>query len=154
VAGEAFIIDAVRSPVGKRNGTLASLRADELSGQVLHALVERVGVDAGAVDDVQMGCVTQLGEQGVNVARVASLTAGWPETVCGATVDRQCGSSMQASTCTRMSTAQSRVASATGRIARVGLVSRRKHYQRPRCTTSSNRRRLSRLSGRSGPSAG
>jgi acetyl-CoA acetyltransferase family protein len=63
---------------------------------VLDALVGRVGIDPGAVEDIEMGCVTELGEQGVNVARVASLTAGWPETVCGATTDRQCGSSMQA----------------------------------------------------------
>jgi acetyl-CoA acetyltransferase family protein len=93
---EALIVDAVRSPIGRRGGTLASLRADELAGQVLNALVERVGVDPGAVEDVEMGCVTQLGEQALNVARVASLTVGWPETVCGSTIDRQCGSSMQA----------------------------------------------------------
>jgi acetyl-CoA acetyltransferase family protein len=96
MASEAFIVDAVRSPIGKRNGTLASLRADELAGQVLDALARRVGVDPDAIEDVEMGCVTQVGEQALNVARVASLTAGWPETVCGATVDRQCGSSMQA----------------------------------------------------------
>jgi acetyl-CoA acyltransferase len=95
VAGEALIVDAVRSPIGKRNGTLASLRADELAAQVLDALVRRVGVDPGAVEDVEMGCVTQIGEQAINVARTAALTAGWPETVCGATTDRQCGSSMQ-----------------------------------------------------------
>jgi acetyl-CoA acetyltransferase family protein len=96
VAGDAFIVDAVRSPIGKRDGTLASLRADELAGQVLDRLVRRVGVDPAAIEDVQMGCVTQLGEQAVNVARVASLTVGWPDTVCGATTDRQCGSSLQA----------------------------------------------------------
>jgi acetyl-CoA acetyltransferase family protein len=96
MVGDAFIVDAVRSPIGKRNGTLASLRADELAGQVLDALVRRVGIEPGAVEDVEMGCVTQVGEQALNVARVASLTAGWPETVCGATTDRQCGSSMQA----------------------------------------------------------
>jgi acetyl-CoA acyltransferase len=95
VAGEALIVDAVRSPIGKRNGTLASLRADELAAQVLDALVRRVGVDPGAVEDVEMGCVTQIGEQAINVARTAALTARWPETVCGATTDRQCGSSMQ-----------------------------------------------------------
>ena len=96
MAGEALIVDAVRSPIGKRNGTLASLRADELAGQVLDALVRRVDLDPGAVEDVEMGCVSQIGEQAVNVARTAALTAGWPETVCGATTDRQCGSSMQA----------------------------------------------------------
>jgi acetyl-CoA acyltransferase len=92
---EAFIVDAVRSPIGKRNGTLASLRADELAGQVLNALVERNGLDPAEVEDVQMGCVSQVGEQGWNIGRMAPLTAGWPETVPGATVDRQCGSSMQ-----------------------------------------------------------
>ncbi len=96
MAGEVLIVDAVRSPIGKRNGTLASLRADELAGQVLDALVRRVDLDPGAVEDVEMGCVSQVGEQAVNVARTAALTAGWPETVCGATTDRQCGSSMQA----------------------------------------------------------
>jgi len=96
VAGEALIVEAVRSPIGKRNGTLASLRADELAAQVLDALVHRVDLDPGAIEDVEMGCVSQIGEQAVNVARTAALTAGWPETVCGATTDRQCGSSMQA----------------------------------------------------------
>jgi acetyl-CoA acyltransferase len=95
--GDALIVDAVRSPIGKRNGTLASVRADELAAQVLHALVARNDLDPAAIDDVQMGCVTQIGEQGLNVGRVAALIAGWPETVCGTTVDRQCGSSMQCS---------------------------------------------------------
>src|SRR6476619_759258 len=93
---DALIIDAVRSPIGKRNGTLASVRADELAAQVLNGLVQRRDVDPGAVEDVQMGCVSQVGEQALNVGRVASLIAGWPETVCATTVDRQCGSSMQA----------------------------------------------------------
>src|SRR4029453_609503 len=93
---DALIIDAVRSPIGKRNGTLASVRADELAAQVLNALVERLDLDPGAVEDVQMGCVSQVGEQALNVGRVASLIAGWAETVCATTVDRQCGSSMQA----------------------------------------------------------
>jgi acetyl-CoA acyltransferase len=93
---DALIIDAVRSPIGKRNGTLASVRADELAAQVLDALVQRLDLDPGAVEDVQMGCVSQVGEQALNVGRVASLIAGWPETVCATTVDRQCGSSMQA----------------------------------------------------------
>ncbi|HSS81515.1 MAG TPA: thiolase family protein [Gaiellaceae bacterium] len=88
-------MDAVRSPIGKRNGTLASLRADELAGQVLNALVERNGLDPGEVEDVQLGCVSQVGEQGWNIARMAPLVAGWPDSVPGATVDRQCGSSMQ-----------------------------------------------------------
>jgi acetyl-CoA acetyltransferase family protein len=92
---EAFIVDAVRSPIGRRNGTLASLRADELAGQVLNALVERNGLDPAEVEDVQLGCVSQVGEQGWNIGRLAPLVAGWPETVPGTTVDRQCGSSMQ-----------------------------------------------------------
>ena len=92
---DAFIVDAVRSPIGKRNGTLASLRADELAAQVLNGLVERADVDPGEIEDVHMGCVSQVGEQALNVGRVALLVAGWPETVCAATTDRQCGSSMQ-----------------------------------------------------------
>ncbi len=93
---DALIIDAVRSPIGKRNGTLASVRADELAAQVLTRLVERLDLDPGTIEDIQMGCVSQVGEQALNVGRVASLIAGWPETVCATTVDRQCGSSMQA----------------------------------------------------------
>jgi acetyl-CoA acyltransferase len=92
---EAFIVDAVRSPIGRRDGTLASLRADELAGQVLDALVERNGLDPAEVEDVQMGCVSQVGEQGWNIGRMAPLVAGWPDSVPGTTVDRQCGSSMQ-----------------------------------------------------------
>jgi acetyl-CoA acyltransferase len=92
---DALIADAVRSPIGRRNGTLSTTRGDELAGQVLNGLVERVGLDPGEVEDVQMGCVTQIGEQGWNVGRMAVLVAGWPETVSGTTVDRQCGSSMQ-----------------------------------------------------------
>jgi acetyl-CoA acyltransferase len=92
---EAFIVDAVRSPIGKRDGSLASLRADELAGQVLNALAERNGLGPEEVEDVQMGCVSQVGEQGWNIGRMAPLVAGWPDAVPGATVDRQCGSSMQ-----------------------------------------------------------
>src|SRR5581483_12188764 len=93
---DALIIDAVRSPIGKRHGMLSKVRADELAAQVLNGLVERVGVDTGEIEDVQMGCVTEIGEQAMNVGRGALLVAGWPETVCATTVDRQCGSSMQA----------------------------------------------------------
>jgi acetyl-CoA acetyltransferase family protein len=93
---DALIVDAVRSPIGKRNGTLASLRADELAGQVLNGLVERNGLDPAEVEDVQMGCVSQVGEQGWNIARMSALVAGWPDSVAGATIDRQCGSSLQA----------------------------------------------------------
>jgi acetyl-CoA acyltransferase len=92
---DALIVDAVRSPIGKRNGALSSVRGDELAAQVLKGLVARHDLDPAEVEDVQMGCVTQIGEQGWNVARMATMVAGWPETVCGTTVDRQCGSSMQ-----------------------------------------------------------
>jgi acetyl-CoA acyltransferase len=92
---EAFIVDAVRSPIGKKNGTLASIRGDELAAQVLNGLVERNDLYSGAIEDVQLGCVTQIGEQGWNLGRMVPLVAGWPETVAGTTVDRQCGSSMQ-----------------------------------------------------------
>ena len=92
---EALIVDAVRSPIGKRDGGLSKIRGDELAGQILNGLVERNDLDPAEVEDVQMGCVTQIGEQGWNIGRMAPLVAGWPETVCGTTVDRQCGSSMQ-----------------------------------------------------------
>jgi acetyl-CoA acyltransferase len=95
VTSQAYIVDAVRSPIGRRNGTLSSIRGDELAAQVLNGLVERNGVDPGEVEDVQLGCVTQIGEQGWNIGRMVPMVAGWPETVCGTTVDRQCGSSMQ-----------------------------------------------------------
>ena len=92
---DALIVDAVRSPIGKRDGALSKTRGDELAGQILNGLVERNDLDPAEVEDVQMGCVTQIGEQGWNIGRMAPLVAGWPETVCGTTVDRQCGSSMQ-----------------------------------------------------------
>jgi acetyl-CoA acyltransferase len=92
---DALIVDAVRSPIGKRDGMLSKIRGDELAAQVLNGLVERNDLDPADIEDVQMGCVTQIGEQGWNIGRMAPLVAGWPETVCGTTVDRQCGSSMQ-----------------------------------------------------------
>jgi acetyl-CoA acetyltransferase family protein len=92
----AFVVDAVRSPIGRRGGSLAGVRADELAAQVLNGLVGRLDVEPGEIEDVQMGCVTQVGEQALNVGRQAVLVAGWPETVCASTVDRQCGSSLQA----------------------------------------------------------
>jgi acetyl-CoA acyltransferase len=92
---EALIIDAVRSPIGKRNGALSSIRGDELAAQVLNGLVGCLALDPAEVEDVQLGCVTQIGEQGWNLGRMVPLVAGWPETVAGTTVDRQCGSSMQ-----------------------------------------------------------
>jgi acetyl-CoA acetyltransferase family protein len=91
----AYIIDAVRAPIGRKNGTLSVLRGDDLAAQVLNALVSRNDVDPLEVEDVQMGCVTQIGEQGWNIGRMAVMAAGWPVEVCGTTVDRQCGSSMQ-----------------------------------------------------------
>src|ERR671923_2367201 len=92
---EAFVVDAVRSPIGRRGGSLSEIRADELAAQVLNGLVDRVDLDPGEIEDVQMGCVTQVGEQALNVGRQAVLVAGWPETVCASTIDRQCGSSLQ-----------------------------------------------------------
>jgi acetyl-CoA acetyltransferase family protein len=96
MASEAYVVDAARSPIGRRGGSLAGIRADELAAQVLNGLVDRLGLDAGEIEDVQMGCVTQVGEQALNIGRQAVLVAGWPETVCASTVDRQCGSSLQA----------------------------------------------------------
>ena len=92
---DAVIVEAVRTPTGKRNGGLSGVHPADLSAHVLRALVERAGVDAGAVDDVIWGCVSQVGEQTFDIGRTAVLTAGWPETVTGVTVDRQCGSSQQ-----------------------------------------------------------
>jgi acetyl-CoA acetyltransferase family protein len=92
---DALIIDAARSPIGKKNGTLSSIRGDELAAQVLNGLVLRHDLDPAEIEDVQLGCVTQIGEQGWNLGRMVPLVAGWPETVAGTTVDRQCGSSMQ-----------------------------------------------------------
>ncbi|OBF34060.1 acetyl-CoA acetyltransferase [Mycobacterium sp. ACS1612] len=92
---EAVIVEAVRSPVGKRNGGLSGVHAGDLSAQVLNGLVERAGIDPEIVDDVIWGCVMQAGEQALDIARTAVLAAGWPESVPGVTVDRQCGSSQQ-----------------------------------------------------------
>jgi len=91
----ALIVDAVRSPIGKRNGTLSHIRGDDLSAQVLNGMLTRNGVDPGEIQDVQWGCVTQINEQAWNIGRNVALAAGWPVSVCGTTVDRQCGSSMQ-----------------------------------------------------------
>jgi acetyl-CoA acyltransferase len=93
---EPVIVGAVRTPVGRRNGGLAGLHAVDLGAAALRALVDRSGVDPGRVDDVIMGCVSQTGEQAVNVARNAWLAAGLPEEVPATTIDRQCGSSQQA----------------------------------------------------------
>ncbi|MDY7099826.1 MAG: thiolase family protein [Actinomycetota bacterium] len=93
---EAVIIDAVRTPAGRRNGKLKDWHAASLAGHVLKALQERNGFDPAIVDDVVMGCVMQVGEQSLNIGRNAVLAAGWPETIPATTVDRQCGSSQQA----------------------------------------------------------
>jgi acetyl-CoA acyltransferase len=91
----AVIVDAVRSPIGRKGGTLSHIRGDELSAQVLNGLIARHDLDPGLIEDLQWGCVTQVGEQAWNIGRNIALTAGWPVSVCGTTVDRQCGSSMQ-----------------------------------------------------------
>ncbi|NUS45709.1 MAG: acetyl-CoA C-acetyltransferase [Mycobacteriaceae bacterium] len=93
---EAFIIDAVRTPVGKRGGGLSGVHSADLGAHVLTALVERTGVDPDLVDDVIMGCCDTIGSQSGNIARTSWLAAGLPEHVPGVTVDRQCGSSQQA----------------------------------------------------------
>jgi acetyl-CoA acyltransferase len=93
---DAVICAAVRTPVGKRGGGLSGVHAADLSATVLTALVERTGLDPAVVDDVFWGCVSQVGEQTFNIGRVAVLAAGWPESVPGTTIDRQCGSSQQA----------------------------------------------------------
>ena len=92
----AVIVDAVRTPGGKRNGKLKDWHAAELAAHVLKAIQERNHLDPALIDDVIMGCVMQVGEQSLNIGRNAVLTAGWPETVPSTTVDRQCGSSQQA----------------------------------------------------------
>jgi len=92
---EAYIVDAVRSPIGRKKGALSAIRGDDLAGQVLNGLIGPHDLDPGEIEDVQMGCVTQIGEQGWNVGRMAVLSAGWPVDVAASTVDRQCGSSMQ-----------------------------------------------------------
>jgi acetyl-CoA acyltransferase len=93
---DAVIVEAVRTPVGKRNGGLAGVHPADLSSQVLTALAERAGIDPAVVEDVVWGCVGQVGEQTFDIARNAVLGAGWPESVPGVTLDRQCGSSQQA----------------------------------------------------------
>src|SRR3954447_3911 len=93
---EAFIVDAVRSPVGKRGGGLAAVHPADLGAHSIRALIERSGVDPAAVDDVVFGCVDTIGPQAGDIARTCWLVAGYPDEVPGTTVDRQCGSSQQA----------------------------------------------------------
>ncbi len=93
---EAYIVGAVRTPVGKRNGGLSGVHPLDLAAHVLSEVVARTGIDPAAVDDVIMGCVSQIGAQSLDIARNAWLSAGLPESVPGVTIDRQCGSSQQA----------------------------------------------------------
>ena len=93
---EVVIVEGVRSPVGRRKGQFQDMRPDELAAVVIEELVNRAGVDKGSVEDVILGCVSQSGEQGGNIARTAALIAGFPDYVPGVTIDRQCGSSQQA----------------------------------------------------------
>src|ERR671918_2906111 len=92
----AVVVDAVRTPLGRRNGKLKDTHPVDLAAHTLQALVERNDLDPGLVEDVIMGCVMQVGDQAVNVGRNAALAAGFPESTVGTTVDRQCGSSQQA----------------------------------------------------------
>src|ERR1700679_1368262 len=92
----AVIVDAVRTPGGKRNGKLRNWHAVDLASEALKAVAERNKLDPALIDDVIMGCVMQVGEQSLNVARNAVLAAGWPESVPATSIDRQCGSSQQA----------------------------------------------------------
>ena len=93
---EAVIVEAVRTPIGKRRGALADIHPVDLSAHVLRELAARTGIDPADVDDVQWGCVTQLGDQSSNIGRFAVLAAGWPDSVPAVTINRACGSSQQA----------------------------------------------------------
>jgi len=93
---EAVIVEAVRTPIGRRGGKLKDWHPVDLLAQTLASLVQRTGIDAALIEDVIVGCVSQVGEQSLNVGRNATLAAGFPESVPGTTVDRQCGSSQQA----------------------------------------------------------
>ena len=92
---DAVIVEAVRTPVGRRKGGLSGVHPADLSAHVLRSLAERTGVDPAEIEDVIWGCVGQVGEQTYDIGRTAALAAGWPETVTGVTIDRQCGSSQQ-----------------------------------------------------------
>ena len=93
---EAYIVEAVRSPVGRRNGGLSQVHPADLGAHSIRALIERTGVDPGAVEDVVFGNVDSIGPQAGDIARTCWLVAGYPESVPGTTVDRQCGSAQQA----------------------------------------------------------
>src|SRR3977135_2858135 len=92
----AVIVDAVRTPVGKRNGRLSGWHAVDLAPRPLKALIERNDLDPALIEDVVMGCTMTVGEQAMNIGRNAALAAGFPDTVPGTTVDRQCGSAQPA----------------------------------------------------------
>jgi acetyl-CoA acyltransferase len=94
--GNPVIVEAVRTPIGKRNGGLSSMHPADLSAIVLNELADRAGIDPGIVDDVVWGCVSQVGDQSSNIGRYSVLAAGWPEHIPGTTVNRACGSSQQA----------------------------------------------------------
>jgi acetyl-CoA acyltransferase len=96
MAREVVIVEAVRTPIGKRGGMLSEARPDELAAQVLQELVKRSGIPSDLIDDVILGCVSQVGEQSGDIARIAALIAGFPIEVPGTTIDRQCGSGQQA----------------------------------------------------------
>jgi len=96
MAREAVIVEAVRTPIGKRGGALKDVRPDDLAAVVFQELVDRTGISKTLVEDVILGCVTQIDEQGLNLARIAALVAGFPETVPGTSVNRQCASGLQA----------------------------------------------------------
>ncbi|CDQ39663.1 thiolase family protein [Virgibacillus salexigens] len=93
---EVVIVEAARTPVGKKNGVLSNIRADELAAKALKEVIKRAGISAYEIEDVILGCVSQTGEQALNIARIAGLIAGYPKEVPGTTIDRQCGSSQQA----------------------------------------------------------
>jgi len=93
---DAVIVEAVRTPTGKRNGGLSGVQPADLSAHVLRALAERSGIDTALIEDVIWGCVSQVGEQAFDIARNSVLAAGWPESIPGVSIDRQCGSSQQA----------------------------------------------------------
>src|SRR3970040_594137 len=96
MARDAFLVEAVRTPIGKRGGALKDMRPDDLAAVVLQGIVDRSGISKAAVEDVILGCVTQTDEQGLNLARLAALVAGFPDSVPGTSVNRQCGSGQQA----------------------------------------------------------
>src|SRR5690606_19476331 len=93
---EVWIIDAVRTPIGRHGGALAGVRPDDLAAHAIRALLERTGIDPSCIDDVILGCANQAGEDNRNVARMAALLAGLPVEVAGQTVNRLCGSGLQA----------------------------------------------------------